>query len=57
MIEQFYAHSLPGRPPEEWQPLEDHLKNVAELARSFAEPFGGGGNTISLPLWSLSASG
>lgn len=28
----FYAHSLPNRPPEEWQPLDQHLKNVAELA-------------------------
>jgi CRISPR-associated endonuclease/helicase Cas3 len=37
----FYAHSLPDRPPEDWQPLEEHLKNVAELAATFAEPFGG----------------
>ncbi|HHN73165.1 MAG TPA: CRISPR-associated endonuclease Cas3'', partial [Thermopetrobacter sp.] len=36
----FYAHTLPGRPPEEWQPLEEHLHNVAELAAQFAEPFG-----------------
>jgi len=38
----YYAHSLKGRPQEEWQRLEEHLKNVAELARQFAEPFGGG---------------
>ncbi|MGB3477934.1 MAG: HD domain-containing protein [bacterium] len=38
----YYAHSLEGRPREEWQRLEDHLKNVAELARQFAEPFGAG---------------
>ena len=37
-----YAHSLPGRPPSEWQPLEEHLKNVAALVREFAEPFGVG---------------
>jgi len=36
----FYAHTLPGRPPEEWQPLEEHLRNVAELAAEFARPFG-----------------
>jgi len=38
----YYAHSLEGRPQEEWQRLEEHLKNVAELARKFAEPFGAG---------------
>jgi CRISPR-associated endonuclease/helicase Cas3 len=38
---KFYAHSLPGRPVEEWQPLEEHLKNVAEMAAKFARPFGG----------------
>jgi hypothetical protein len=31
MNEQFYAHSIPGKPPSEWQPLEEHLKNVAEV--------------------------
>lgn len=36
----YYAHSLPGRPEPEWQPLETHLKNVAEKAAEFAEPFG-----------------
>lgn len=38
---KFYAHSLEGEPPEKWQPLEDHLRNVAELAAEFAQPFGG----------------
>ncbi len=37
----FYAHSLPNEPPDKWQPLEEHLKNVAELAADFARPFGG----------------
>ncbi len=41
-MKNYYAHSLPGRPPEKWQSLEQHLKNVAELARGFAEPFGAG---------------
>ncbi len=36
-----YAHTKPGCPPCEWQPLETHLRNVAELAASFARPFGG----------------
>jgi CRISPR-associated endonuclease/helicase Cas3 len=37
---KFFAHSLPDKPLEEWQPLEDHLKNVAEMAGLFANQFG-----------------
>ncbi len=37
-----YAHSLEGRPPSEWQTLDEHLKAVAAKAREFAEPFGAG---------------
>ncbi len=40
-LDSFYAHSLTDRPPAEWQPLEEHLRNVAELAAEFARPFGG----------------
>lgn len=40
MSKKYYAHSLEGRPSSEWQPLEEHLKNVAELAGGFAEDFG-----------------
>ncbi|QHI69682.1 CRISPR-associated helicase Cas3' [Tichowtungia aerotolerans] len=36
----FYAHSN-GLDPAHWQPLETHLKNVAEKAADFAQPFGG----------------
>jgi CRISPR-associated endonuclease/helicase Cas3 len=36
----YYAHSNTDD-PSGWQPLEDHLKQVAELAAQFAEPFGG----------------
>jgi hypothetical protein len=36
---EYYAYSIPGKPPEKWQLLEDHLKNVANLARQFAETF------------------
>ena len=39
MDKEYYAHSLEGKPPSEWQRLE-HLKNVAEMARLFAERFG-----------------
>jgi CRISPR-associated endonuclease/helicase Cas3 len=38
----FYAHSRDGRPPEEWQKLEDHLHAVAEKARDFASVFDSG---------------
>lgn len=36
----FYAHSVEGKPPEEWHRLEDHLKGTAELAALFADVFG-----------------
>lgn len=37
-----YAHTKPGSAdPAEWQPLEKHLRNVAEMAADFARPFGG----------------
>ena len=38
----FYAHSVEGKPVEEWHILEDHLKGTAELAKSFAAEFGCG---------------
>jgi hypothetical protein len=34
MEEKYYAHSLLNEPPEKWQPLEDHLKNVANKLRA-----------------------
>jgi len=38
---EFFAHSLEGKPTDQWQPLEEHLNNVAELAARLARPFGG----------------
>jgi CRISPR-associated endonuclease/helicase Cas3 len=35
----YFAHS--GPTPEEWEPLQDHLWDVAERAAGFAGPFGG----------------
>src|SRR4051812_16616988 len=35
-----YAHSLSGRPIEEWEKLSDHLTAVATLAATFAASFG-----------------
>jgi CRISPR-associated endonuclease/helicase Cas3 len=51
MPDRSYAHTLPGRPSSEWQLLEDHLKNVADLAPSFAEPFGAGEWAFLAGLW------
>ena len=34
-----YAHT-PREGSDEWQPLEDHLNGVAELAGLFADAFG-----------------
>jgi len=39
---EYYAHSREGKPPKDWHRLEDHLKAVAEMARSFANDFGAG---------------
>lgn len=36
---KYYAHSKPGETAENWQPLEEHLANVAEMSAKFAELF------------------
>jgi len=38
MPNRFYAHSRAGK-PETWQPLEEHLRAVAEKAAEFAAQF------------------
>lgn len=35
-----YAHSLPDSPSNTWQPLDAHLRGVADLAAQFAAAFG-----------------
>jgi CRISPR-associated endonuclease/helicase Cas3 len=47
----FYAHSLEGELPEKWQPLDVHLREVAELARAFAEPYDAGDWAYCAGLW------
>ena len=42
MPERFYAHSIEGKPVDEWHRLEEHLRGTAELAESFAAEFGCG---------------
>ncbi len=39
-VSRYFAHSLAGRPPEDWEPLEVHLQAVADLAGEFADRFG-----------------
>ena len=40
MNQPVYAHSLPGQPPDKWQPLDEHLRAAAELAKEFDVLFG-----------------
>ncbi len=44
-----YAHSTNSRGKR--QPLADHLRNVAELARERAQPFGGGDLAFLAGIW------
>jgi len=39
MGRQFYAHSLPDTPQDQWQPLGTHLREVAHKAAEFAAAF------------------
>jgi hypothetical protein len=39
MKRKYFAHSKEGRPPEEWQLLDDHLASVAKKASEFAAKF------------------
>jgi len=48
---KYYAHTLPDKGPEHWQELEKHLRNVAELAAEFAEPFGAASWAYLAGLW------
>lgn len=38
----FYAHSTEKSDQSDWQPLDEHLSNVGDLARGFASGFGAG---------------
>ena len=51
MGQPFFAHSLPDRPTDEWEPLEDHLQAVAARAREFAAAFDAGDWGYLAGLW------
>jgi len=51
MGKEFYAHSLEGRPESQWQRLDEHLQNVAELAAGFAKAFGAEKWAYAAGLW------
>ncbi len=42
VIPTVFAHSVPGRPIGDGEPLHDHLRAVGQRAASFAEEFGWG---------------
>ena len=58
MNKQYFAHTLPGKPPADWQPGTcsgspqgtervpgiEHLKETADKAKEFASVFGAGWN-------------
>ena len=50
-VRKFYAHSAEGKPTSEWQGLNDHLLNVAGIARKFAKAFNAGDWAYLAGLW------
>jgi CRISPR-associated endonuclease/helicase Cas3 len=49
-IPKHFAHSLQGRPHEEWHGLEDHLVATAKLAEAFVNSFAPGWGRLA-GLW------
>lgn len=50
-MRQVFAHSLAGRPKEEWHRLEDHLRGTAEKAARFASSWGANDAAYLAGLW------
>lgn len=50
-FQTYYAHSLPNHPESDWEPLNEHLSQVAALAKEFADSFGGGAYGRLAGLW------
>ena len=51
MAKKYYAHTLEGKSPSDWQPLKQHLENVAEMAQLFADAFDAGDWGYLAGLW------
>nr|MBL0702285.1 CRISPR-associated endonuclease Cas3'' [Desulfobacterales bacterium] len=51
MAKKYYAHTLEGKSPSDWQPLKEHLENVAEMAQLFADAFDAGDWGYLAGLW------
>lgn len=49
--EYFYAHTIAGQPPEKWQFLEVHLREVAKLAAEFASVYDAADWAYCAGLW------
>lgn len=47
----YFAHSKPNHPQDEWEPLEAHLEKVARLAQRFGEKLGVGDWCYLAGLW------
>lgn len=47
----YYAHTREGAPRDEWEPLEQHLARVGDLAQEFAAAFGAGQWGTLAGLW------
>lgn len=47
----FYGHSLAGKDPSDWEPLEDHLRLVTKYAEFFAEKLNAGDWARLLGYW------
>lgn len=50
-MKDFFAHSVEGKPVDEWHVLDEHLKCSAELASAFAAEFGSGEWAYLAGLW------
>lgn len=42
VFSMFYAHTIEGKDPSHWETLDQHLLEVAELAKTFASKFSSG---------------
>ena len=51
MEKAFYAHSLAGADPSQWQTMEDHLQAVAKMSHDFAAPFAAADWGFPAGLW------